>query len=140
MTETGNFYIFAQNSQKEESLILVHCLAQIDNPHSSEHWIHSAFELAGFLGLNEHQNQEEEHYLHPMVSLMRVVGNEHRKNKIVIAHGENNHLQFGGGSKSSGSSSSSSSSRSSSWGYSSSSWASGIGFSSGSQTSRNNQR
>ena len=56
-TDLANFYIFSQQNHTEECpLVLVHCFAQIANPHSKEHWLHTAMDITGALGLNKHHN------------------------------------------------------------------------------------
>lgn len=56
MTATSNFYIYpyesVQAKDASQSLILVHCLAQIDNPHKQKDWIYTGLFISGWVGLN----------------------------------------------------------------------------------------
>lgn len=124
MTATSNFYVYPFQSVEANDLsgamILVHCLAQIDNPHKQEHWIYKALHMTGWFGLNSHENAVHEYYLHPITHLIHLFSTPHRKVKYHIATGDQNHLQAlpSGGSSSSWGSSSSSWGSSSYWGNS----------------------
>jgi hypothetical protein len=91
-TAAGNFYIYPYQSVEgndlSQSLILVHCLAQIDKPKKQEHWIYTVIHMADMFGLNAHQNQEHEAYLHPVTHLMKLFIKNHKKVKYSLAHGD----------------------------------------------------
>lgn len=77
-----------EGNDLSQSLILVHCLAQIDKPLKQEHWIYTVIHMAELFGLNSHQNQEHEAYLHPVTHLMKLFIKDHRKVKYSLAHGD----------------------------------------------------
>ena len=89
MTAANTFYIFPFQSVEANdgtgSLLLVHCLAQLDNPHSKEHWIQHLLKMSSWVGLNNHQNAEHENYYHPITHLMKLMGKQHRVVKHLVA-------------------------------------------------------
>ena len=76
MTELKNFYIFpqdvAEGQLKSTPMILVHCLSQIDGPLNHENWVGKGLHLMGWFGINDHENQLHENYVHPISHILRI--------------------------------------------------------------------
>ena len=90
MTEEGNFYIFPQGVNPMDfansPMILVHCLSQVDRPISHEGWVKKTMHLMSYFGINEHENEDDENYVHPISHLLRWTGSQNLKSHKYTAY------------------------------------------------------